>query len=215
VKVISLELGPFSARCVILGCEATGEAIVVDPGFKPDVVIGTVRGQRLNPTAIVLTHAHFDHACGVGALKSAFPSASVMLHADDLPLYNDLPGQGQIFGFQAPEMVPWDGLVRDGQSVQVGEEALLVRHCPGHSPGHIVLIRDRSQGPMAVVGDVLFSGSVGRTDLFGGSFVQLERSIREVLYRLPDATRVIPGHGPETTIGAEKAGNPFVSAAPP
>lgn len=215
MKVISLELGPFSARCVILGCEATGEAIVVDPGFKPDVVIGTVRGQRLRPTAIVLTHAHFDHACGVGALKSAFPSASVMLHADDLPLYNDLPGQGQIFGFQAPEMVPWDGLVRDGQSVPVGEEALLVRHCPGHSPGHIVLIRDRSQGPMAVVGDLLFAGSVGRTDLFGGSFVQLERSIREVLYRLPDATRVIPGHGPETTIGAEKAGNPFVSAAAP
>jgi len=215
VKVISLELGPFSARCVILGCEVTGEAMVVDPGFKPDVVIGTVRSERLRPTSIVLTHAHFDHACGVGALKGAFPSASVMLHADDLPLYNDLPGQGQIFGFQAPEMVPWDGLVRDGQSVSVGEEALLVRHCPGHSPGHIVLIRDRSQGPLAVVGDVLFSGSVGRTDLFGGSFVQLERSIREVLYRLPDATRVIPGHGPETTIGAEKTGNPFVSATAP
>ena len=215
MKVISLELGPFSARCVILGCEATGEAIVVDPGFRTDVVIGTVRQERLRPIAIVLTHAHFDHACGVGALKSAFPSASVMLHADDLPLYNDLPGQGQIFGFQAPEMVPWDGLVRDGQSVPVGEEALLVRHCPGHSPGHIVLIRDRSQGPLAVVGDVLFAGSVGRTDLFGGSFVQLERSIREVLYRLPDATRVIPGHGPETTIGAEKAGNPFVSATAP
>jgi hydroxyacylglutathione hydrolase len=215
VKVVSLELGPFSARSVILGCEATGEAIVVDPGFKPDVVIGTIRSKHLQPVAIMLTHAHFDHACGVGALKAAFPSASVMLHADDLPLYNDLPAQGQLFGFPAPELVPWDGLVRDGQTVPFGKESVLVRHCPGHSPGHIVLIRDRSDGVLAVVGDVLFAGSVGRTDLFGGSFVQLERSIREVLYRLPDATRVIPGHGPETTIGAEKAGNPFVSTTLP
>lgn len=215
MKVVSLELGPFSARSVILGCEATGEAIVVDPGFKPDVVIGTIRSKHLQPVAIMLTHAHFDHACGVGALKAAFPSASVMLHADDLPLYNDLPAQGQLFGFPAPELVPWDGLVRDGQTVPFGKESVLVRHCPGHSPGHIVLIRDRSDGVLAVVGDVLFAGSVGRTDLFGGSFVQLERSIREVLYRLPDATRVIPGHGPETTIGAEKAGNPFVSTTLP
>jgi glyoxylase-like metal-dependent hydrolase (beta-lactamase superfamily II) len=215
VKVITLELGPFSARCVILGCETTGEAIVVDPGFKPEVVIGTIRRERLRPIAVLLTHAHFDHACGVGAVKAAFPSASVMMHVDDLPLYNDLPAQGQLFGFPAPELVPWDGLVRDGQSVPVGEESLLVRHCPGHSPGHIVLVRERVDGPLAVVGDVLFAGSVGRTDLFGGSFVQLERSIREVLYRLPDATRVIPGHGPETTIGAEKAGNPFVSAVAP
>lgn len=215
MKVVSLELGPFSARSVILGCEETGEAIVVDPGFKPDVVIGTIRSKHLQPVAILLTHAHFDHACGVGALKAAFPSASVMLHADDLPLYNDLPAQGQLFGFPAPELVPWDGLVRDGQTVPFGKESVLVRHCPGHSPGHIVLIRDRSDGVLAVVGDVLFAGSVGRTDLFGGSFVQLERSIREVLYRLPDATRVIPGHGPETTIGAEKAGNPFVSTTLP
>jgi hydroxyacylglutathione hydrolase len=215
VKVVSLELGPFSARCVILGCETTGEAIVVDPGFKPDVVIGTIRAGRFRPVSIMLTHAHFDHACGVGALKGAFPAASVMLHADDLPLYNDLAGQGRLFGFPAPEMAPWDGLVRDGQSVTFGQESVLVRHCPGHSPGHIVLIRDRSDGPLAVVGDVLFAGSVGRTDLFGGSFVQLERSIRDVLYRLPDATRVIPGHGPETTIGAEKTGNPFVSTTLP
>jgi hydroxyacylglutathione hydrolase len=166
VKVISLELGPFSARCIILGCETTREAIVVDPGFRPDVVIGTVRGERLRPTAIVLTHAHFDHACGVGALKTAFPDASVMLHADDLPLYNDLAGQGRLFGFPAPETAPWDGLVRDGQTIRFGEERVLVRHCPGHSPGHIVLVYDRPDGVLALVGDVLFAGSVGRTDLF-------------------------------------------------
>ena len=214
MRVIGLELGPFAARCVVLGCEATGEAVVVDPGFEPEVVIGAIRHAGLQPTGIVLTHAHFDHACGVGAVKEAFPSAPVMLHADDLPLYQNLPGQGRLFGFPAPEPVTWDALLRDGQSVAAGTESLLVRHCPGHSPGHIVLIDERANSPLAVVGDVLFAGSVGRTDLWGGSFVQLERSIREVLYRLPDATRVIPGHGPETTIGAEKASNPFVSAAP-
>jgi hydroxyacylglutathione hydrolase len=212
VKVVGLELGPFAARCVILGCEATNEAVVVDPGFESDAVTAAIRHAGLHPSAILLTHAHFDHACGVGALKAAFPWAPVLLHADDLPLYSDLPGQGRLFGFPAVEAVPWDGLLRDGQTVAVGEESLLVRHCPGHSPGHIVLIRDHAAKPLAVVGDVLFAGSVGRTDLWGGSFVQLERSIRDVLYKLPEATRVIPGHGPETTIGAEMAGNPFVSA---
>jgi hydroxyacylglutathione hydrolase len=213
VKVIALELGPFAARCVILGCDVTKEAVVVDPGFEPDAVIGAIRHAGLRPNTILLTHAHFDHACGIAALKAAFPQAPVLLHADDLPLYSDLPGQGRVFGFAAVEAVPWDGLLRDRQTVAVGQEHLLVRHCPGHSPGHIVLIRDDAAEPLAVVGDVLFAGSVGRTDLWGGSFVQLERSIREVLYKLPERTRVIPGHGPETTIGAEMAGNPFVSAS--
>ncbi len=211
MRVVGLELGPFAARCVIVGCEATGASVVVDPGFEPEVVIGAVRHASLHPSAIVLTHAHFDHACGVGAVKAAFPDAPVMLHADDLPLYDNLPGQGRLFGFPAPETVAWDALLRDGQSVAFGEERLVVRHCPGHSPGHIVLIDERPQAPLVIVGDVLFAGSVGRTDLWGGSFVQLERSIREVLYRLPDPTRVVPGHGPETTIGEEKANNPFVN----
>jgi glyoxylase-like metal-dependent hydrolase (beta-lactamase superfamily II) len=214
VKVIGLELGPFAARCVVVGCGATGKAVVVDPGFEPEVVIGAVRHAELDPVAIVLTHAHFDHACGVGAVKRAFPAVPVMLHADDLPLYENLAGQGRLFGYPAPEAAAWDALLGDGQAVAFGEESLLVRHCPGHSPGHIVLIAERADPPLAIVGDVLFAGSVGRTDLWGGSFVQLERSIREVLYRLPDATRVIPGHGPETTIGSERAGNPFVSAPP-
>ncbi len=212
MRVVGLELGPFAARCVIVACEQTKEAVVVDPGFEPEVVIGAVHHADLHPVAIVLTHAHFDHACGTGAVKGAFPSAPVMLHADDLPLYQNLPGQGRLFGFPAPETVAWDALLRDGQTLAFGAESLLVRHCPGHSPGHIVLVGERREEPLAVVGDTLFAGSVGRTDLWGGSFVQLERSIREVLYGLPDATRVIPGHGPETTIGAEKGSNPFVNA---
>ncbi len=210
MRLVSLELGPFAARCVVLACERTAEAAVVDPGFEPEEVVATVRREGLRPVAIVLTHAHLDHAWGVAALKAAFPDAPVMLHAADVPLYRNLPGQAQVFGFPAPEVPDHDALLEDGGEVLVGDDRWLVRHCPGHSPGHVVLVGADGELPVAVVGDVLFAGSVGRTDLWGGSFEQLERSIRDVLYRLPDATRVVPGHGPETTIGAEKADNPFV-----
>jgi glyoxylase-like metal-dependent hydrolase (beta-lactamase superfamily II) len=135
----------------------------------------------------------------------------VLLHADDLPLYRNLAGQAQMFGFPRPRTVPENGLLEDGQELVFGSQRARVRHAPGHSPGHVVLIHEDSEQPVAVVGDVLFAGSVGRTDLWGGSFPVLERSIREVLYKLPGHTRVVPGHGPDTTIAAEIAGNPFVS----
>ena len=210
MRVVSLELGPFEARCAILACETTNEAAVVDPGFEPETVIETVRRERLIPVAIVLTHAHLDHAWGAAAIKAAFPSAPLLLHAGELPLLRNMPGQAQAFGFPVPEIPAHDRLLDDGEELRVGDDRWRVRHCPGHSPGHIVLVREDAADPVAIVGDVLFAGSVGRTDLWGGSFEQLERSIRDVLYRLPAATRVIPGHGPETTIGAEVAGNPFV-----
>ena len=215
MNVAGLELGPFAARCVLLSCAATGEALVVDPGFEPQAVIAAVRERTLRPTALVLTHAHVDHAWGAAALKAAFPQAALLLHADDLPLYRNLAGQSGMFGLPVPEVVPHDGLLSDGQALAFGRERVTVRHCPGHSPGHVVLLGGEDAGPLAVVGDVLFAGSIGRTDLWGGSLPRLLRSIRDVLYRLPDATRVIPGHGPETTIGAEKRGNPFAAASPP
>jgi glyoxylase-like metal-dependent hydrolase (beta-lactamase superfamily II) len=210
--VTALELGPFQARAVILACEQTGAALVIDPGFDAETLVAEVRRERLEPAAIVLTHAHLDHAWGVPAVRDAFPDAPVLLHADDLPLYRNLAGQAQMFGFPAPRPVPEGGLLADGQELAFGRERVRVRHAPGHSPGHVVLIHDGPGQPTAVVGDVLFAGSVGRTDLWGGSFPQLERSIREVLYRLPGHTRVVPGHGPDTTIAAEMAGNPFVSS---
>jgi glyoxylase-like metal-dependent hydrolase (beta-lactamase superfamily II) len=209
--VTALELGPFQARAVILACEQTGAALLVDPGFDPDALLAEVRRDRLEPAAIVLTHAHLDHAWGVAAAHDAFFSVPVLLHADDLPLYRNLAGQAQMFGFPPPRTVPESASLADGQELTFGRLRVVVRHAPGHSPGHVVLIHSDPEQPTAVVGDVLFAGSVGRTDLWGGSFPQLERSIREVLYRLPGHTRVVPGHGPETTIAAEIAGNPFVS----
>lgn len=212
MRVISLELGPFAARCVILVHEATAQAAVVDPGFDAEQVVARLRQERLEVTGILLTHGHVDHACGVSVVRGAFPAAPVLIHPADLPLLHNLPQQAAKFGLPDLAPVKEDGLLADGQELPLGDDTLLVRHCPGHSPGHVVLIHRDTTVPLAVVGDVLFAGSVGRTDLWGGSFPQLERSIREVLYRLPGATRVVPGHGPETTIAEEMVGNPFVAA---
>ncbi|MEW6337412.1 MAG: MBL fold metallo-hydrolase [Acidobacteriota bacterium] len=212
MRVEALELGPFGARCVLLGCERTGAAAVVDPGFEPEAIVEEVERRRLAPGLIVLTHAHIDHAWGAAAVKRAFPRARLLLHPGDRELFGNLAMQARMFGFPAPPPVPEDGELADGDRLRFGDIELLVRHTPGHSPGHVVLLHEDAERPAAVVGDVLFAGSIGRTDLWGGSYEQLERSIRQVLYRLPAHTRVVCGHGPDTTIGEEMASNPFVSA---
>lgn len=211
LSVLAWELGPFAERTVVLADPASRVALVVDPGFAAGEVVAAIRREGLVPTAIVLTHAHLDHAAGAGVLKQAFPGASLLLHPDDLPLLEGLGEQARVFGLPEPEPVRPDALLADGQVLAVGEFELEVRHCPGHSPGHVVLLWHDLERPLAVVGDVLFANGVGRTDLWGGSWEDLERSIRTVLYTLPDHTRVVPGHGPETTIGEEKASNPFVT----
>jgi hydroxyacylglutathione hydrolase len=212
LRVIALELGPFAAHCVLLADDTDGAALVVDPGFEPEAILEEIGRERLAPQAIVLTHAHVDHAAGVAEVKRAYPNARLLLHRDDLPLYENLPMQAKMFGLPLTEPAPPDGFLADGDRLSVGAVSLLVRHCPGHSPGHVVLVDEDPAAPVAVVGDVLFAGSIGRTDLWGGSFEVLERSIRTVLYALPPHTRVVCGHGPDTTIGAEMAGNPFVPA---
>lgn len=212
MKVESLELGPFGAHCVLLACERTGAAAVVDPGFEPEAIIEEVARASLTPELILLTHAHLDHAWGAAAVKQAFPRARLMLHPDDRPLFHNLAMQARMLGFAAPPEVTEDGTLEDGDRLRFGDVELLVRHTPGHSPGHVVLLHEDADSPVAVVGDVLFAGSIGRTDLWGGDYGQLERSIRQILYRLPARTRVVCGHGPDTTIGEEMASNPFVQA---
>lgn len=211
MRLFSFEVGPFAARCVLVAEDEGRDAFIIDPGFDVEAVIDQVRLHNLSPVAVVLTHAHLDHAYGVAEVKAAFPAARLLLHPADLPLYENLAMQAAAFGFPAPDQIPPDGLLADGEELALGRHRLLVRHAPGHSPGHVVLVSRDTPG-LAIVGDVLFAGSVGRTDLWGGSFETLARSIREVLYTLPGDTRVVPGHGPETTIGEEAAGNPFVSA---
>jgi len=210
VKVESFSLGPFAANCLVLSPERGSEVFLVDPGFDVEQVLTWLAHRGKKPRAVLLTHAHLDHAYGAAAVVEAFPGTPVWLHPEDAPLFENLATQAALFGFPPPATVPGQPRLADFQELPLADEKLLVRHCPGHSPGHVVFIGEDGGEPWAVVGDVIFAGSVGRTDLWGGSFEALERSIRQVVYALADRTVLYPGHGPTTTVGEEKRSNPFV-----
>jgi len=179
----------------------------VDPGEEPERFLAEAARRDRRISAIWLTHAHLDHVLGVAAIRAA-TGAPIYLHPADRRLYDELPQQGIWLGVAAGAPPPPDAELSHGQIVRIGGASLTVRHAPGHSPGHVCFV-----APGAVLcGDVLFEGSIGRTDLPGGDFETLIASIRRELLSLPDATRVYPGHGPVTTIGRERAGNPFLRA---
>ncbi len=203
--------GPIQANCVLIGDEDAGALAVIDPGADAPLIVERIEKSGLQPAMILHTHGHLDHAGGTadlcGLLDDEVP---VGLHRDEKELYFNLATQGAMFGLGAetpPEPTLW---LEHGQRLALGELELEVRHTPGHSPGSVCFVVSGAPEPLVIVGDVLFAGSIGRTDLWGGSFPVLEQSIREQLYNLPEDTRVICGHGPNTTIGREKLSNPFV-----
>ncbi|MDH5492634.1 MAG: MBL fold metallo-hydrolase [Myxococcales bacterium] len=204
-------VGPLGCNCVILGDEETGEAIVVDPGGETDRILARLEALGLRCQAILHTHTHFDHVAGTGALQEA-TGASTMLHEADLFLYEGLQMQVDTFGlpFQVDQPAEVDRFLLDGEGVRAGGIEAGVLHTPGHSPGSLcfVLHDDR---PIVLAGDTLFCGSVGRTDLWGGSMPAMLSSIEDKLLTLPEETLVISGHGPTTTIGREKSTNPYLS----
>ena len=205
LAVVGLPNGTFDQNCWLLADSETGQAVMVDPGEEPDRFLAELRSRGWSLTAIWLTHAHIDHILGVGAVH-ATTGAAIHLHAGDRALYENLPQQAQWFGMQAAAPPPVTHWLTTGQLLPVGTHRFEVRHVPGHSPGHVAFV-----APGVIVGgDVLFAGSIGRTDLPGGSMPELEDSIRREFYTLPDETRVLTGHGPETTIGEERRANPFV-----
>ncbi len=210
--VETFAVGPIQANCTLLGDSEAGELVVIDPGADAPMITGRIKASGLTPTMILHTHGHLDHAGGTADLSDRLGTdVPIGLHRDELELYNGLPTQGAMFGMGAqspPEPTLW---LEHGQRLTIGQFEIEIRHTPGHSPGSVCLIVSGCDPLVAVVGDVLFAGSIGRTDLWGGSFEVLEQSIREQLYTLPDDTRVLCGHGPDTTIGREKATNPFVS----
>jgi glyoxylase-like metal-dependent hydrolase (beta-lactamase superfamily II) len=201
----ALRLGPLENNSYVIACPVTREAAVVDVGFEPDAAIREVRAHGYRVRWLLGTHAHYDHAAGMREVQHACGGV-YRLHPADRPLLAILSQQGAMFGF--PPADPPDEVepLADGEFVPLGEESLAVIHTPGHSPGGVCF---HWNGDLWA-GDTLFAGSVGRTDLPGGSFKQLAHAIRERLFPLGDAVRVHPGHGAETTLGDERRHNPFV-----
>lgn len=202
---------PFFKNGFVVGCEDTREGVLIDPGDEVDQLIAAAKDHRLTIRYILLTHAHLDHITGVSAAKDAF-GAPVLLHRDDLFLYDAAPEQGRMFGFTvAPQPRP-DRFYEPDEVIPVGGLEVRVHHTPGHCPGGVCLQIGSAGAPgtKLFVGDTLFAGSIGRTDLPGGDVTTLMKSIRGVLFRFPDECEVYSGHGPVTTIGEEKRTNPFV-----
>ena len=213
-----LTVTAFQQHTRILGCEKTRQAICIDPGDEAERIVETLERHGLNLQAIALTHAHLDHVGGVAALKKLQPEAKINLHKGDEFMYRALPEQPSWIGiprsqwaalgfvFETPPAV--DHYWTDGERYTVGKLEFEVRHCPGHTPGHVVLYEPAER--KVFVGDVLFAGSIGRTDLPGGSMPQLLNSIKNKLLTLDDDVEVYSGHGPMTTIGEERLTNPFL-----
>jgi hydroxyacylglutathione hydrolase len=214
-----LTVTAFQQHTRILACETTKQAICIDPGDEAERIVEILERHGLNLQAIALTHAHLDHVGGVAALKKLKPEARINLHKGDELMYQALPDQPSWIGipraqwaalgfaFETPP--PVDEYWTDGQKYAVGKLEFEVRHCPGHTPGHVVLYEPTER--KVFVGDVLFAGSVGRTDLPGGSMEQLLDSIKNKLLTLADDVTVYSGHGPLTTIGEERLTNPFLT----
>lgn len=209
----------FQQNTRVLACAETRRAICVDPGGDADLIAEYVRENDLTLQAVALTHAHLDHCGGTADLHKSFPQVEILLHGGDEDLYYNLPQQPLALGipraawaqlgFEYENPPRLTRTWRDGETYAVGRLSFKILHCPGHTPGHVVLFEENQR--KVFVGDCLFAGSVGRTDLPGGSFEQLMHSLTNKILTLGDDVTVYSGHGPETTVGREKLTNPFLS----
>ena len=206
LAVRSFTGGAFAQNTFLVTCVRTGKGILVDPGAATPQALAEAARQGTEIEQIVLTHSHVDHVDGVARARRE-TGAPVYLHRDAERMYHAAPVQAQMFGVAVETPPPVDGYLEPGTPVRFGECELEVRHTPGHAPGHVVLVGDGA----AIVGDCVFRGSIGRTDLPGGDFQTLMRSIRTQILTLPDETTLYSGHGPETTVGHERVGNPFLA----
>jgi len=204
---------PFQQNCSVLWCERTRAAAIVDPGGDLERILAVVERERLELAKILLTHAHVDHAAATAELAQRYGLPIEGPQRADAYWIEGLPEQAAMFGFPPSRTFTPTRWLEHDDRVRLGESELEVLHCPGHTPGHVVFFSRPDR--LALVGDVLFQGSIGRTDLPGGDYDTLIRSIRERLFPLGDDVRFLPGHGPMSTFGAERRSNPFVADARP
>lgn len=199
----------YRQNCTLLWCDETQQAAVVDPGGDIDQIQQAITERKLTLVKILLTHGHLDHVGGAAALAKVMHVPIVGPHKDDMYWINLLPQQAQMMGFTPSQTFQPDAFFVDGDEVEFGNISLQIRHCPGHTPGHIIFYHEPSQ--LALVGDVLFKGSIGRSDFPRGDYDDLVSSIREKLWPLGDGVAFIPGHGPMSTFGEERKHNAFVA----
>jgi len=212
---ITIPVGVLQCNCSIVGDPVTREALVIDPGDEVTRILELLGRHKLTVKAIVSTHAHIDHVGGLSELRK-YTGAPVLMHRDDLPLYQGMEVQAAFLGVPTPEITDVDQLLKEGDALSWGPFGASVIHTPGHTPGSVSLYLPKEAGevsmpvPRLFAGDTLFAGSIGRTDLWGGSMEQITDSLRGKLMKLPDETVVYPGHGPLTSIGKERDSNPFL-----
>lgn len=207
LRIVSRPVSPFATNAYLLIDEPSREAVLVDPGDEVPALLRLIERERAEVLCILGTHGHLDHAAGVAEAKREL-EVEYRLHEGDRTLLEGLPMQARMFGMGRPEVPTVDRFIKEGDTIPVGQSTLRVIHAPGHSPGSVCFFDGALK---VVVGDVLFAGSIGRTDLMGGNGPQLMESIRTKLMVLPDEVEVYTGHGPATTIGRERRSNPFVT----
>ncbi len=209
MKFQVIPVTPYQQNCTLLWCESTNKAAVVDPGGDLDRIEQAVAHHGVELEKILVTHAHLDHVGAVATLAEKHNLPIEGPHKDDLFWIEMLPEQAQMMNFPPAQVFEPNRWLDGGDEIRVGDETLEVRHCPGHTPGHVVLFHRATQ--VAIVGDVLFQGSIGRTDFPKGDHATLIASIQTQLWPLGDAVQFIPGHGPMSTFGQERQTNPFVA----
>lgn len=208
MKFTVIPVTAFEQNCTLVSCNDTNKAAVIDPGGDIETILAEVEKQGVVLEKILITHAHIDHAGCAGELSRTMDLPIEGPHREDKFWIDDLPSQSKMFGFPPAETFEPSRWLDQGDRVQVGNEELEVRHCPGHTPGHVVFFHPTEK--IAIVGDVLFKGSIGRTDFPKGDHDTLLRSIREQLWTMGDDVEFISGHGPISTIGYERETNPFL-----